>query len=55
VVQERVGGTTSADLLIGFGLDERCQRAGKTILTDQLSSVSSPESAATDASGRIRK
>jgi RHS repeat-associated protein len=39
VVQEQQGGSPSADLLIGFGTDERVVRGGSTFLADALGST----------------
>jgi RHS repeat-associated protein len=39
VQQEQQGGSPSADLLSGFGLDERYSRAGLVFLTDSLGSA----------------
>jgi RHS repeat-associated protein len=39
VAQEQQGGTPSADLLIGLGVDERFARGGATFLTDGLGST----------------
>jgi RHS repeat-associated protein len=49
VVQEQQGGTPSADLLIGLGVDERFARGGATFLTDGLGSTLALASAGTAA------
>jgi RHS repeat-associated protein len=47
VAQEQQGGSPSADLLIGLGIDERFARGGKTFLTDALGSTLALASAGT--------